>query len=36
LTSAEDFALGRAEGDFLVYDLALKKGAVSVNGQALQ
>ena len=36
LTSAEDVALGRVEGDFLVYDLALKKGAISVNGQALQ
>jgi hypothetical protein len=32
--SAEDFALGRAEGDFFVYDIAMKKGAISVNGKA--
>ena len=36
LTSVEDVALGREEGDFLVYDLAMKKGAISVNGQTIQ
>ena len=36
LTSAEDFALGKAEGDFFIYEIAMKKGAISVNGQTIQ
>lgn len=36
LTSAKDFALGRAEGDFFIYEIAMKKGALSVNGQTIQ
>ena len=36
LTSAEDFALGKAEGDYFVYEFAMKKGAISVNGQVIQ
>ena len=36
LTSAEDFALGKPEGDFFIYEIAMKKGAISVNGQVIQ
>lgn len=36
LTSAEDFALGREEGDFFIYELAMKKGTISVNGKVIQ
>lgn len=36
LASAEDFDLGRVEGDFFIYELAMKKGAISVNGKAIQ
>ncbi|AFL67802.1 hypothetical protein [Sulfurospirillum barnesii] len=36
LASAKEFALGRAEGDFFVYDLAMKNGVISVNDQAIQ
>lgn len=36
VTSAEEFALGRAEGDFLIYEIAMKKGAISVNGKAIE
>ncbi|AHJ11870.1 YdgA family protein [Sulfurospirillum multivorans] len=36
LTSAEDFARGKAEGDFFIYEIAMKKGAISVNGQTIQ
>lgn len=36
LTSVEDFALGKPEGDFFIYEIAMKKGAISVNGQVIQ
>ena len=36
LISAEDFALGKAEGDYFVYDVAMKKGAITVNGNPIQ
>lgn len=36
LTAPSDFALGKAEGDFFVYDIAFKKGVLSVNDQAIQ
>lgn len=36
LTSAAEFALGKEEGDFFIYEIAMKKGAVSVNGQTIQ
>lgn len=36
LTAAEDFALGKEEGDFFVYEIAMKNGAISVNGQTIQ
>jgi hypothetical protein len=36
LTAPADFELGRLEGDFYVYDIAFKKGVLSVNGQAVQ
>lgn len=36
LTSAEDFALGKPEGDFFIYEIAMKKGTISVNGQVIQ
>ncbi|WP_263831999.1 YdgA family protein [Sulfurospirillum oryzae] len=36
LTSAEDFALGKPEGDFFIYEIAMKKGAISVNGKTIQ
>ena len=36
LMTAEDFALGRAEGEFFIYELAMKKGAISVNGKVIQ
>ncbi|MFW9619796.1 hypothetical protein [Sulfurospirillum sp. UCH001] len=36
LTSAEDFALGKPDGDFFIYEIAMKKGAISVNGQVIQ
>lgn len=36
LLGSEDVALGRVEGDFVVFDITMKKGAISVNGKALQ
>lgn len=36
LTDAGAFALGKVEGDFLSYDIAMKKGVISVNGKAIQ
>jgi len=36
LTSPEDFALGKPEGDFFIYEIAMKKGALSVNGKVIQ
>ena len=36
LTAPSDFALGQAEGDFYLYDIAFKKGVLSVNGQVIQ
>jgi len=35
VTSPQEFARGKVEGDYLVYDIAFKKGALSVNGQML-
>jgi len=35
LTVPEDFALGKAEGDFFLYDITMKKGVVSVNGKPI-
>jgi len=35
ITVPEDFALGRAEGDFFLYDITMKKGVVSVNGKPI-
>lgn len=35
LATAEEFALGKVEGDFFVYDVAMKNGVVSVNGKPL-
>lgn len=32
----EDFALGKEEGEFFVYDILVKKGVVTVNGKPLQ
>jgi len=31
----EDYALGKAEGDFFVYDVVMKKGVLSVNGKPI-
>jgi len=28
--------LGKAEGDFFVYDIAVKKGVISVNGKPIE
>lgn len=36
LTAPEDFALGKADGDFFIYEIAMKKGAISVNGKTIQ
>lgn len=36
LTSADDFALGKSEGDFFIYEIAMKKGIISVNGKVIQ
>jgi len=36
LTSPDDFALGKAEGDFFIYEIAMKKGVISVNGKVIQ
>ena len=36
LASAEDFANGKVEGDFVVYELVMKNGAMSINGKAMQ
>lgn len=36
LTSAKEFALGKPEGDFFIYEIAMKKGIISVNGQSIQ
>lgn len=36
VTIPEDFALGKAEGDFFVYDIAVKKGVISVNGKPIE
>ena len=36
ITAAEDFALGKAEEDFFVYDISMKKGVISVNGKVIQ
>lgn len=33
--TSEEFALGKVEGDFFVYDVAMKNGVVSVNGKPL-
>lgn len=35
LATEEDFALGRVEGDFFVYDVTMKNGVVSLNGKPL-
>jgi len=35
LTVPEDFALGKAEGDFFLYDITMKKGVISVNGKPI-
>lgn len=32
----EDFALGKEEGEFFVYDILVKKGVISVNGKPIQ
>jgi len=36
LTAPQDFELGRAEGDYFVYDVTFKQGVISVNGQIIQ
>ncbi|MBP9491835.1 MAG: hypothetical protein KBE79_01335 [Sulfurospirillum sp.] len=36
VTIPEDFALGKAEGDFFVYDIAMKKGVITVNGKPIE
>lgn len=36
LASDEDLANGKAEGDFMVYELVMKDGAMSINGKAMQ
>lgn len=36
LMTAEDFALGKAEGNFFIYELSMKKGVISVNGKVIQ
>lgn len=33
LATSEEFALGKVEGDFFVYDVAMKNGALLVNGK---
>ena len=35
ITVPEDFALGRAEGDFFLYDITMQKGVISVNGKPI-
>ena len=35
LATSEEFALGKVEGDFFVYDIVMKNGVVSVNGKPL-
>jgi len=35
ITSPEEFARGKADGDYLVYDITFKKGMLSLNGQML-
>ncbi len=36
LTAKKDFALGKAEGDYFIYDINMKNGVLSVNNQAIQ
>ncbi len=36
LTAPQDFELGRAEGDYFVYDVTFKQGVISVNDQIIQ
>lgn len=36
LVSSEDVANGKVEGDFVIYELVMKEGAVSINGKAMQ
>lgn len=36
MATPEDFANGKVEGDFFVYDIAMKNGTVSVNGKPVQ
>lgn len=36
LASAEDFAHGKVEGDFVIYEIMMKNGAMSINGKAMQ
>ncbi len=32
----EDFAYGKIEGDFFIYDIKMKEGELSVNGKVVQ
>lgn len=36
IATPEDFANGKVEGDFFVYDIAMKNGAITVNGKPIQ
>lgn len=36
VTIPEDFALGKADGDFFVYDIAMKKGVITINGKPIE
>ena len=36
LASSQDFANGKVEGDFMIYELVLKNGTMSINGKAMQ
>lgn len=36
IASAEDIANGKVEGDFVIYELVMKNGAMSINGKAMQ
>ncbi len=36
LASAKEFAMGRVEGDFFIYDITLKKGLLRVNDKAIE
>ena len=36
IASAEDIANGKVEGDYVIYELVMKNGAMSINGKAMQ